>query len=196
MTNRARRIDVYMQKATQWRAEMEALREIVLATPVHETFKWRQPCYTYDDSNICILSSYKPGATLSFPRGALMKDPEGLLFAPGENTRAARFMRFSSVEEVAEREETLRSYLLEAIELVKSGRKVDFEATREIDRPDELIDRLDDDPEYREAFDGLTPGRQRSWCLHFGGAKKAETRASRVEKAREKVLSGKGWNER
>ena len=48
----------------------------------------------------------------------------------------------------------------------------------------------------REAFEALTPGRRRSWVLHFGTAKQAATRAARIEKAAPKILAGKGFNDR
>ncbi|GAA3602167.1 hypothetical protein GCM10022199_02240 [Marihabitans asiaticum] len=60
----------------------------------------------------------------------------------------------------------------------------------------EMPEALAADPEMAQAFDALTPGRQKSWALRVGSAKKTETRASRSTKAREKILAGKGALER
>ena len=61
---------------------------------------------------------------------------------------------------------------------------------------DELIDAMDFDPELAEAFHKLTPGRQRSYAYAIGSAKKIATRIARVVKYRDKILAGKGANER
>lgn len=46
------------------------------------------------------------------------------------------------------------------------------------------------------AFHALTPGRRNSWVLHVQGAKAPATRLARVEKARPRILAGKGALER
>jgi uncharacterized protein YdeI (YjbR/CyaY-like superfamily) len=66
----------------------------------------------------------------------------------------------------------------------------------EIDLPEELIEALDAAPDLAEAFAALTPGRQRSWCFHLNDAKTTATRITRMEKARPKIMAGKGANER
>jgi hypothetical protein len=44
----------------------------------------------------------------------------------------------------------------------------------------------------RQAFETLTPGRQRAYLLYFSGAKQSKSRAARVEKYIPRILSGKG----
>jgi uncharacterized protein YdeI (YjbR/CyaY-like superfamily) len=51
-------------------------------------------------------------------------------------------------------------------------------------------------PDFKAAFEALTPGRQRGYLLHFSGAKQAQTRMARIEKMMPKIFDGKGWNER
>ena len=60
----------------------------------------------------------------------------------------------------------------------------------------ELAEALDADPELAAAFHGLTPGRQRSYVVNLNGAKKSETRVSRIAAFRERILAGKGALER
>ena len=104
-------------------------------------------------------------------------------------------VRFTSNEAVRELEPVLRAYLREAMGYAEAGITPPKEE-RAVDLPDELVEALDADPELAEAFAALTPGRQRSWGIQIGAAKKAETRVARIEKARERILAGKGANER
>jgi uncharacterized protein YdeI (YjbR/CyaY-like superfamily) len=66
----------------------------------------------------------------------------------------------------------------------------------EVDLQPELAEVLDTDPVFAEAFATLTPGRQRSYALHLSSTANPATRVARIERFREKVLMGKGWNER
>ncbi len=47
-------------------------------------------------------------------------------------------------------------------------------------------------PNLKEAFQALTPGRQRAYLLHFSQPKQSKTRESRVEKNIPQILEGKG----
>ena len=60
----------------------------------------------------------------------------------------------------------------------------------------ELQDRLDGDPGFRAAFEGLTPGRRREYNLSISDAKQVMTRAARVEKYAPKIFAGKGLRDR
>lgn len=188
--------DAFITRAKRWKDEMAALREIVLDCGLEEELKWGKPCYMVDGANVAIFQPFKPHLALMFFKGALMKDPEGVLREQGENSQAAKRMEFASVRQVAEMEPVLRAYLGEAIALEKAGMKVDFKEKRELVFPDELVDAFDADPEFAAAFKALTPGRQRAYVLHFSGAKQSATRAARVEKCVGRILEGKGMNDR
>jgi uncharacterized protein YdeI (YjbR/CyaY-like superfamily) len=58
------------------------------------------------------------------------------------------------------------------------------------------MEALDADPELAEAFHALTPGRQRGYVIYLSRAKQPETRHRQIEKARGRILAGKGVNER
>ena len=132
------RLDPYFRKAKHFPEALNRLREILLGYPLKEELKWRQPCYTYDGGNVVILHEMKSYCGLGFLRGALIDDPKGVLVAPGKNSQAARQMRFRSVAEIDEQEDTLRAIIESAIAVHKSGQKVDFKAKRELVYPDEL----------------------------------------------------------
>lgn len=175
---------------------MEHLRSILLETELREDFKWKQPIYTLNDKNVLILTAFKDYCCLSFFKGSLMKDSEMMLVAPGEHSQAARQLRFTRTEEVLNHKDAIRSYIQQAIDLEKSGAKVDFKQKDSLEFPEELIQKMEQDAAFKKAFEALTPGRQRGWNLHFTSAKQSSTRSSRIEKSKAKIFEGKGWNER
>lgn len=187
--------EAFFARDGRWRDELAALRAILLACPVAEDFKWRSPVYTAHGGNVATVWGLKDNAALSFFKGVLLKDPENILVAPGENSRSVRMVKFTGLAEITAMEAVLKDYIREAVENEKAGRKVDFPKD-DLDYPEELADRLDSDPDFRTAFEALTPGRQRGWVLHFSGAKQSATRASRIEKAAPRILAGKGMHDR
>ena len=90
----------------------------------------------------------------------------------------------------------MRQYIFEAMEVEKAGLKVKRKDISEYEVPEEFQDRLDADPELREAFESLTPGRQKGYLLHFAGAKQSKTREDRIEKCVPKILMGLGFHDR
>lgn len=189
------KVEAFFAEDGRWRDELAALRAILTDGPLDETFKWSSPVYTAHGGNVAIVWGFKDYCGLGFFKGALLTDPEGVLVQQGENSRSARVMKFQSVGEIAEREDIIRSYVAEAAENEKAGLKLDLPKD-DLDYPPELVDRLDGDPDFRTAFEALTPGRRRGWVLHFSGAKQAATRAARIDKAAPKILAGKGMQDR
>lgn len=175
---------------------MVELRRIVASSPLKEEFKWKHPCYTYNGKNVVLLGAFREFGHINFINGVLLEDPKGLLIQPTENSQAGRTIRFTKVEDVLKAESAILALIDEAIEVEKSGKKVQYKSTEEFDVPEELTQKFAEFPEFKRAFESLTPGRQRGWLLHFGGAKQSKTRTSRIDKAVEKIFSGKGWNER
>ena len=190
------KVDAYMGRAKQWREESEKLREIVLACDLTEELKWGVPCYTFDDKNIVLIHGFKEYCALLFMKGALLKDPKGILITQTENVQSGRQIRFTSLKEITRLAPTLKAYIKAAIEVEKAGLKVPLKKTEEFAVPEEFRRVLDDDPAYRDAFQALTPGRQRGYLLYFAGAKQSATRESRIEKCRDKIFDGIGWNDK
>ncbi|TKH35558.1 hypothetical protein C1I59_16960 [Paenibacillus polymyxa] len=199
MTNREEmnpKVDVYLDKVKKWQAEMEKLRAIMLDCQLTEELKWGKPCYMFQNSNIAIIQGFKEHCALMFFKGALLKDPNGILIKPGEDTQAGRQIRFTNVEGIVEMEAILKVYINEAIEVEKAGLKVDFKKNTELIFPEEFQAKLDEDPALKTAFAGLTPGRQRAYVMHFSAPKQSKTRESRIEKCMQDILNGKGLNDR
>jgi uncharacterized protein YdeI (YjbR/CyaY-like superfamily) len=189
------KVDAFIGKAKKWQEELRKLRMIVLDCQLTEELKWGQPCYTFQKSNIVIISGFKEYCALNFFKGALLDDANGILVRPGEHTQAGRQIRFTSVQEIVEMEPILKAYLYEAIEVEKAGLKVNYKETSDYVIPEELQSKLDEIPALRTAFDGLTPGRQRAYLLYFSAPKQSKTRASRVDKYMQHILNGKGLND-
>jgi uncharacterized protein YdeI (YjbR/CyaY-like superfamily) len=186
------KVDEYLTKAKKWQEEMEKLRSILLDCGLAEELKWGKPCYTFQNSNIVIIQGFKEFCALLFTKGALLKDPNGILKKFG--WQAARRIPFTNVREIVEMEPTLKSYIREAIEAEKAGLKVTLKKNPEL-IPEELQNKLDEIPALKAAFDALTPGRQRGYILYFSAAKQSKTRESRVEKCMPRILNGKGLND-
>jgi uncharacterized protein YdeI (YjbR/CyaY-like superfamily) len=174
---------------------MEHLRSLLLETELKEDFKWKQPTYTLNGKNVLILTAFKDYCCLAFFKGSLMKDPDKVMITPGQNSQAARQLRFTTADQVIAQKDSIRAYIQEAINLEKTGAKVDFKQKNELEFPEELIQKFEEDSAFKRAFEALTPGRQRGWNLHFTSAKQSTTRSSRIEKAKAKIFEGKGWNE-
>lgn len=179
-----------------WQDERRRLRDILLDSGLEERVKWGKLCYAWQGSNVAIIYGMKNSCAVGFFKGSLLKDEDGLLVQPGKHSQAMRRLHFESPEEIEDGEDTIRRFIDKAIQAEKDGLEVAFTEKDNLDYPDELQDALDDDPELAEAFEELTPGRQRGWVLHFSDAKQSETRARRIEKAHSKIIGGKGWDER
>ena len=185
-------VDAFIDRATRWQKEMSELRDVLLDCDLIEELKWGKPCYTAHGGNIVIMQPFKAHLSLMFFKGALLDDPEGILRSQGENTRAALRIEFTDSEQISERRSILKSYIQEAIGVEEAGLEVPKKKVTEYEVPAELEKRLREDDTYREAFEALTPGRKKSYLLHFSAAKRAETRARRIEKCRAKILQGEG----
>ncbi len=186
------KVDEFIRKAGEWQKEFEKLRRILLDCGLTEEWKWNLPCYTFQNSNIAIIQGFKNYGALMFFKGVLLKDPKGILIQPGENSQAQRQIRFSNVQEIDEMEDSLRAYILEAIEVEKAGLQVNFKETKEYNIPEELQHKFDEIPALKAAFEALTPGRQRGYLIYFSKAKQSKTRVSRIEKYMQHILDGRG----
>ncbi|WP_377890156.1 YdeI family protein [Alkalihalobacillus sp. R86527] len=190
---RNRKVDGFIKKRKQWKEEFEKLREIILDCELTEDMKWMHPCYMFEDKNIVLIHGFKEYCAILFHKGALLKDPQGILVQQTENVQAARQIRFTSVEEIDGMEEVLKAYIREAIEVEKAGLEVELK--KDIQIPEELQQKFDEDPALKTAFQELTPGRQRAYGLYFSKAKQSKTRVSRIEKYTPHILEGKGLND-
>lgn len=189
------KVDAFLARAETWREEFAALRDIALDCGLTEELKWGQPCYALDKANIVLIHGFKEYCAYLFFKGALMKDPNGILVQQTENVQAARQVRFTSADQIAGMAAVLKDYIRQAIDVEKSGQKVSFKKAAEFSVAEEFQSKLDKDAKLKAAFQALTPGRQRAYLLHFSSAKQAKTREARIEKCLPQILDGKGLDD-
>jgi uncharacterized protein YdeI (YjbR/CyaY-like superfamily) len=189
------KVDFFFSKAQKWQEEFEKLRMIILDCGLTEELKWGVPCYTFQKRNIVLIHGFKEYCAILFIKGALLKDAKDILIQQTENVQAARQIRFTNVREIVKMEPILKAYIYEAVEVEKAGLKVNFKKTSEFIIPEEFINKLEEVPGLQDAFDALTPGRQRAYIFYFSQPKQSKTRESRIEKCMPQILNGKGLND-
>ncbi|SER00695.1 YdeI/OmpD-associated family protein [Pedobacter rhizosphaerae] len=189
------KVDWYFDKAEKWQKEIIQLRAIVLDCGLAEALKWGCPCYLHQKSNIVLIHTFKEYCALLFFKGALLKDPDGILIQQTENVQAARQIRFTNIREIIDLKAAIKACIYEAIAVEEAGLKVALKKVKEFAVAAEFQQKLDHIPALKIAFEALTPGRQRAYLLHFSSAKQAKTREARVEKCIPQILSGKGLDD-
>ncbi|MCI3936257.1 YdeI/OmpD-associated family protein [Chryseobacterium aahli] len=185
--------ELFFEKAKKWNEEFYLLREILLENKLlEEDYKWMHPCYTFQGKNVVLIHGFKEYCALLFHKGVLLKDPENILIQQTENVQSARQLRFTNISEIEELKSLIKSYVKEAVEIEKSGKKVAMKSAKDYAVPEEFQKVLDNDNEANKAFYALTPGRQKGYLFYFSQAKQAKTREARIEKYYQKILDGKG----
>jgi len=179
----------------QWAAGLAELRQICLSCGLTETVKWGHPCYVHANRNIAIIGAFRGDFRITFCNAALLNDADNILEPRGPNTRFPDIIRFRENGDVSRLKPSIIAYLEEAMAFAEAGIRPQKSATMP-DCPAELGDALGADLELNEAFQRLTPGRQKSYLLNLNSAKKPETRLARISRFRERILAGKGALER
>src|SRR5690606_22056315 len=140
---------------------------IIQECGLDEERKWGVPCYTLNGKNVVMLSALKNFCTISFMKGMLLTDKYNLLQKPGENSRIGRILKFTSIGDIITQREFIKDYIFQAIEIEKSGAKVELNTKDDLVYPEELEVRFNDNPELKKSFEKLSPGKQRGYIIHF-----------------------------
>ena len=194
MGNTNSKVDWFFQKGN-WQEEFGKLRTIILGCGLTEELKWGCPCYTFEKKNIVLMHGFKEYCALLFFKGALLKDPDGILVQQTENVQAARQIRFTNARQITKMKTTVKAYIQEAIEVEKAGVKVKLKKTDQFKMPVEFKNKLEQQSDLKRAFAALTPGRQRAYLLYFAAPKQSKTREARIEKYTPEILKGRGLND-
>lgn len=189
-------VEEYIEENAHFSDALILLRSIINSTELVETVKWSAPVYTINNKNVVGLGAFKNHFGVWFFNGVFLRDRHNVLVNAQENkTKALRQMRFTSIEDI--HKELVLDYIKEAIENQKLGKEVKPDRTKkEIVIPHELQEVLDTDSAMREAFQTLTPGKQREYCDYIASAKREATKQSRLEKITPMVLQGVGLNDK
>ena len=190
------KVDQFLSNQNRWKDEMTLMRDIILEIKeLDEDYKWMHPCYTWRGKNVVVIQQFKGYCALMFFKGALLKDPKGILVQMTENVQAARQLRFTDTNQIRKNKSIIKAYIREAIEIEKSGKKIPLKKTSDYAVPEEFQKILEENSKVKKAFNSLTPGRQKGYLFYFSEAKQSKTRESRIEKYIPKILAGKGLND-
>lgn len=193
--HKAKTADEFFEKAPLWRAELKALRKILLASGLVEEVKWGGPCYTVDGVNVVGLGAFKSYFGLWFFQGALLRDPQKVLINAQEGrTKAQRQWRMRSADEI--KPALVASYVKEAVALAKAGKSVEKSPPKKLIMPAELAKALSADKNAGAAFKALTSGRQREYADYVSEAKQAATKEKRIAKILPMISAGGGLNDK
>ena len=188
-------VEAYFDSLKTWQQLLTKLRATVLECGLDEDFKWMHPCYSYKGKNIVLIHEFKDYCALLFVKGALLEDPNKILVQQTENSQSARQIRLTGTALEAELEPIIKSYILEAIEVEKSGVKIEKTEISAVEVPEELALKFEENQIFADAFSNLTPGRKRGYYQHFSQPKKSETKTARIEQNMQRILDGYGLND-
>jgi uncharacterized protein YdeI (YjbR/CyaY-like superfamily) len=189
------KVEAFFDQPGKWQEAYLKLRAIVLDTELTEDYKWMHPCYTWNGKNVVLIHGFKEYCALLFFKGALLKDPKGILIQQTENVQAGRQIRFTDACQIDDLRSVLRSYVQQAIEVEKAGLSVEKKKTSDYPVPEEFRQKLEELPTLQTAFETLTPGRQRAYLFYFAQPKQSKTREARIEKYLQAIFEGKGLND-
>ncbi|HAS44381.1 MAG TPA: hypothetical protein DCS93_28140 [Microscillaceae bacterium] len=191
----AKSVEEYLEHHRGQREVLEMLREIILETELEETLKWGAPTYVLEGKHVVGLGAFKAYVGLWFHQGVFLKDEAGVLINAQEGkTKALRQWRFQSKEEVNAKK--VKAYVLEAIENQKQGREILPEKKKPLEIPPELEEAFGQNNTLAVAFEKLNLTKRREFAEYIAEAKRATTKATRLEKIIPMILEGVGLNDK
>jgi uncharacterized protein YdeI (YjbR/CyaY-like superfamily) len=100
MRTRNPQVEAFLDRATRWRNEMRKLRRVLLDCGLDEDLKWGKPCFHSEGEPVATRQPFKALCSLTFFKGALLRDPHGLRRSQGENTQSARRLEFTTKADI------------------------------------------------------------------------------------------------
>jgi uncharacterized protein YdeI (YjbR/CyaY-like superfamily) len=181
-------------KVNNWEEELLFLKSIIDKTELVETIKWGGPIYVYNKKNVIGIGGFKNYFAIWFLSGVFLKDEKKkLINAQEDKTKSMRQWRFTSKEEVNEKE--VLEYILEAIENEKQG-KIIKPSKKEAIVSELFQKEIDQNPALGEAFEKFSPYKQYEFLEYIESAKQEKTKLSRIEKVIPMILGNIGLNDK
>jgi uncharacterized protein YdeI (YjbR/CyaY-like superfamily) len=181
-------------KVNNWEEELLFLKSIIDKTELVETIKWGGPIYVYNKKNVIGIGGFKNYFAIWFLNGVFLKDEKKrLINAQEDKTKSMRQWRFTSKEEVNEKE--ILEYILEAIENEKQG-KIIKPSKKEAIVSELFQKEIDQNPALGEAFEKFSPYKQYEFLEYIESAKQEKTKLSRIEKVIPMILGNIGLNDK
>lgn len=186
------RVDAYIERQADFaRPILEHLRALVhSACPEgEEAIKWSMPAFLYKGKQVAGMAAFKAHATFGFWQRSAVRGEEARDGAMGD------FGRITSLADLPPDEE-IRAMVVRACALIDEGAKTIRNKTTKvpIDMPDDLAAALAANPAATATYEAFPASCRREYLEWVTGAKRAETRAKRVEQAVEWMAQGKKRN--
>lgn len=183
------KVDEIIAKSADWAQPiLRELRSIVLDCGLQEAVKWGAPTYIHH-GNVVGLVALKNYVSLWFYEGAQLSDPDKVLIASSEKTKALRQWRFTDVKEIDRKK--VKQYVNEAALNMEKGIKTPKPKVKVPPVPDLLKKALAKEPRLQTFFDGLAPSHRREYIQFIDEAKREETKLRRLEKSLNLMRAGK-----
>ena len=174
------KVDDFIKKHENFSSILKDIRKVLLSTDLIETIKWGMPTYTIENKNVAGICSFKSYCGVWFFQGALLTDPHKVLHNAQEGkTKAMRQWRFTSDSTIDN--ELLHLYIQEAIENEKNGLSIKH-VKKPLIVPPELKRLFGKNEVLAGLFNKLTLTKKREFSDYIREAKRAETKAQRIEK--------------
>ena len=189
-------VDEYILSHRKWRPELELLRNLIQKNQkLQEGVKWGAPIYTINGKNVVGIAAFKSYVGLWFHQGVYLKDEAKVLMNAQEGkTKALRQWRFQSIDEIDAAMVT--GYINEAVKNQLEGKEMTAKRGSASTIPGELDEILSTDKTLFEAFQKLTPFKQKEYCEYIEIAKRAVTKQDRLAKIIPMIREGKGLNDK
>lgn len=188
-------VDAYFENLQQWQPELVWLRKIILTSGLQEAYKWKHPCYTWENKNVLMLGDFKSHCSIMFFQGANLKDPQSLLERGGDHTQFSRIFKCTNLAAAKKQKRLIQDLIEQAKKLQLEGAPLIKKKVPIIPHPPELKEAFQKSASFKKAFESLTPGRQRDYLILFTGSKESSTRAARIERNKDRIIKGYGRND-
>lgn len=180
---------------SHWLEEIKLLKSIVEKTELQHSIKWGIDVFTFNGQNVLGIAAFKSYVGIWFYNGVFLSDPHSVLVnAQDGKTKAMRQWRFHSLDEI--NPEAIISYVQEAINNEKSGKRWVAEKSDEIDIPPILCEALSSNEELSFCFEKLSPYKQKEYANYIQEAKREATQISRMEKIKPMIMQEIGLNDK
>ncbi|MBQ4914377.1 YdeI/OmpD-associated family protein [Maribacter sp. MMG018] len=195
---KSEKIEAYYNEEHRYKKAISLLRDRVLKTDLEETFKWSFPTYTLNNKNVLAICKFKNHFGIWFFNGVFLKDPHKVLEnAQKGKTKAMRHWKFNGIDEIDKT--VLDTYINEAIENQRKGIELTplkKERTSRPKIPSLLSNAFIDNPDTKQAFNSLTPYKQKEYIEYITSAKQEKTKTSRLAKILPMIIEGRGLNDK
>lgn len=189
------KVDVFIEKQTQWKEKLQQLRAIIVKTELKEEVKWGKPTYTLNGKLVLAMADFKNHMALWFHQGVYLKDQHKKLVNAQEGvTKALRQWRIEIDDEIDSK--IVQEYVEEAIANSKTGKEPKPSPKKDVIIPPLLKQAFKNDNSLKDHFKKLTPGRQREYADYIAEAKRVTTQENRLEKCIPMIEKGIGLHDK